>query len=261
MKKTLTFSLITAIAVIGLSLTSDQLADTYTVIKVDGSITYEKSGKNMNRGDKFESSEKLKFQTTVSRAAVISKLKGRFVLTPKQSNTSKSNLLPAMSNVSSRKGEILNLIDLKNYFAKNLLLLSKSEVKLKVKEYPMNEDNFFYLTYEVNGTTIPKKLGFMGDDVLLERDSIFRVDGQPIKIETSTEVKLYHRSAKDKKSVIISEFNIVAPNQVDLVEELKIVKSEGKPEDFRNNAIAYLAEFYGKIDKDELEAWMLAKEL
>ena len=58
----------------------------------------------------------------------------------------------------------------------------------------------------------------------------------------------------------VSQFNIVAPNQDDLVAELKIVQSEGK-EDFTDEARAYLTEFYGKIDSDELKTWMTDKGL
>lgn len=262
MKKILTFGLIAGLSVLCVSLTSDEIIDTYTVIKVDGSITYEKTGKNMSRGDKFASNEKIKFQTTESRAAVISKIKGRFVLTPKKSNTSKSNLLPAMSNVSSRKGEILNTIDLKNYFDDNVLLFSRSEVKVKVNEFPQDADNFFYLMFEHNGESIAKKLTFDGDDILLIKDSIFRVDGKPIQAtKTSTPVTLYHRSATTKKSTKINQFNLVAPNEDDVVAELEIVRSESKTDDFSSEARAYLMEFYGKIDADELNSWMKSNGL
>ncbi|MBL4705979.1 MAG: hypothetical protein JKY54_15750 [Flavobacteriales bacterium] len=262
MKNLLSGVLILGIALICLSLNSDEILDTYTVIKVDGAITYEKNGKNMNRGDKFASSERLKFKTTASRAAVISKLKGRFVLTPKKSGTSKSNLLPAMSNVSSRKGEILNSIDLKNYFSESILLFKKSEILVKVKEYPQDEQNFFYLMYNHNGESIAKKLSFNGDDVIMERDSIFKVDGVEIEFQTSTAVTLYHRNAATKQSVKINQFNLVVPNENDIVEELSIVKEEGfAKEQFSSSARAYLHEFYGKIDADELKLWLSSKSL
>jgi len=263
MKKLLSGALIIGIAIVCLSLSRDEaIIDTYTVIKIDGTISYEKNGKDMTRGDKFASSDKLKFKTTESRAAVISKLKGRFVLTPKKSSASASNLLPAMSNVSSRKGEILNMIDLKNYFSDNLLLFAKSEVLVKVKEYPLDKSNFFYLMYNHNGESIAKKLDFNGDDVILERDSIFRVDGAAVDFNTTTNVTLYHRNATSKQSVKINQFNLVAPSESDIVEELNIVKEEGsKKEEFSSSARAYLSEFYGKIDSDELKSWLSSKSL
>ncbi len=261
MKRTFTFGLLAIFSIIAISLTRDEFVDTYTVIKVDGAITYEKNGKDMTRGDKFAENEKLNFKTDASRAAVISKIKGRFVLTPKKSNTSRSNLLPAMSNISSRKGEILNSVDMKAYFNKNVLLLEKSEVKIMVKDYPQDEDNFFYLMFDHNGESVAKKLNFSGNDVILERDSIFRVDGKAIEVKTSTPVVLYHRNASEKKSIKISEFNLVAPNLKDLVAELKIVKEEDNDKDFLPDARAYLTEFYGKVDADELSMWLKSQRL
>ena len=86
--------------------------DSYKVIKVDGRIIFQTSGKDMHTGDQFASNEKLNFKSQDSRAAVISKQKGRFVLTPSTKSSSASKLLPAMNNVSSRAGALINAIDL-----------------------------------------------------------------------------------------------------------------------------------------------------
>ena len=256
MKKFIPNALIICFALISLGSTSEFPPDNYTVIKVEGSITYLKSGIKMNRGDHFSSNQKLQFKSANARAAVISKAKGRFVLTPKKSGPTKSNLLPAMSNISSRKGEILNTIDLHNYFKENLLLLEKSAVMVKVKEYPLSKDNFFYLTYEHNGESIAKKLEFEENDILLERASIFTVDGETIPVPTNIQVTLYHRDETKKESSKISNFNLVMPNEADLKEELKIIQSESKGDEFSSAAQAYLAQFYGKIDADELKVWL-----
>jgi hypothetical protein len=258
MKNIIPKVLIICLALISLGTSTELPPDKYTVIKVEGLITYLSTGIKMNRGDHFNSNQKLQFKGAGSRAAVISKSKGRFVLTPKKSGPTKSNLLPAMSNISSRKGEILNTIDLHNYFKDNLLLLGKSAVKVKVKEYPLTKDNFFYLTYQHNGESIAKKLEFEGNDILLERASIFTVDEQPIAVPASIQVTLYHRDETKKESAKISEFNLVLPSEEDLKEELKIIQSESKDDEFSSSAQAYLAQFYGKIDADELKIWLSA---
>ena len=56
----------------------------------------------MQRSDQFASNQKLKFNNSDSKAAVISKSMGQFVLAQKKTNSTKSNLIPAMSNISSR---------------------------------------------------------------------------------------------------------------------------------------------------------------
>ena len=64
------------------SVQSKKLAgtDKYKVIKVDGKIVFEQTREEMKKGDVILSGMALSFQTPQSRAAVISSLKGRFVL-------------------------------------------------------------------------------------------------------------------------------------------------------------------------------------
>ena len=136
----------------------------------------------MQRGDQFASNQKLKFNNSESKAAVISKSKGRFVLTQKKTNSTKSNLIPAMSNISSRgattnlsgandsvnlssaqnETQLSNSIDLQNYFTGNLLLLDSSSSIIQVKELPITDSSFFYVTYAHNGETIAKPLAMFG---------------------------------------------------------------------------------------------------
>ena len=95
--------------------------DTFKVIKVTGIITYKKSNKNMLQGDLFPENEQILFKTTESKAAIISTAKGRFILAPGSEKKAdvKANLLPASSNISSRSGAVINIIDLQNMFTGN----------------------------------------------------------------------------------------------------------------------------------------------
>jgi hypothetical protein len=54
--------------------------DNYKVIKVDGRIIFQRTKADMKSGDVFISGTVLDFTSPQSRAAVISSLKGRFVL-------------------------------------------------------------------------------------------------------------------------------------------------------------------------------------
>ncbi len=58
------------------------LADKYKVIKVNGQILFQYSKSEMKSGDFFVSGTPLSFATQQSRAAVVSKVKGRFVISP-----------------------------------------------------------------------------------------------------------------------------------------------------------------------------------
>src|ERR1700741_85923 len=124
--------------------------DTFKVIKVTGIITYKKSNKNMLQGDLFPENEQILFKTTESKAAIISTAKGRFILAPGSEKKAdvKANLLPASSNISSRSGAVINIIDLQNMFTGNYVVLGKSRIHINKDNFPQNESSFFYLRYQ-----------------------------------------------------------------------------------------------------------------
>jgi len=235
------------------------LLDNYKVIKVDGRIVFQTSGKDMHTGDQFVSNEKIKFVTEESRAAVISKQKGRFVLTPDAKSSSASNLLPAMNNVSSRAGALINAIDLKNHFSDNYLILGEMELKVGKDIYPMNKDNFFYLQYAYGEETVPKILNHHGDTLEFTPKDIFTIDGKEMDVPEKINVSLYYRDNINKKSVKVSNFNLVTPKKEQLIVELEVITGEldGKDSDkIKNEVTAYLVEFYGKPQKENLADWL-----
>jgi hypothetical protein len=136
--------------------------ESFKVIKVDGKIVYEKSGKNMVTGDLFASNEKLSFLTQESRAAVISPISGRYVLAPNPIAGAASNLLPAMSNVATRSGAINSTFDLKNHFQGDYLIMEEQLVAINIESFPLSDKTFFYFQYEIKGEKILKKLKTRG---------------------------------------------------------------------------------------------------
>lgn len=232
-------------------------ADTYKVIKVNGQILYVKTGSSMKMGDVFAPTTSLKFKTNESRAAIISKIKGRFILTSGSSGD-KSNLLPAMNNISSRAGALLNVIDLRNHFQGKYVVLNKMKLKIGEDAFPMDENHFFYLQFEYNGETIRKKLPVEEGKMVLSKKEIYKVDDQPITGEIS-EMTLYYRDSEKKTSTKISMFNPVFPDMSTLKDELNIIISEysDKEKDKKKSEItSYINEFYGKPDKDNLAEYL-----
>jgi hypothetical protein len=244
------------------TLTSETLpaADNFKVIKVDGKISFVKTGKAMLTGDQFLSDEKLSFATQDARAAVISKINGRFVLTPDAKGGTAVNLVPAMSNVDTRSGALVNALDLKNHFSERYLLLKELELKINKDVYPMNANNFFYLQYEYNGEKVAKKLDKFKEDVLeMTASYIFTIDGKAVAIPRETKVALYYRDDVNKKSNKINDFVLVVPNDSELVDEIKIILADlgnKTMEEKKAEISAYLYEFYGKPQKENLDDWL-----
>ncbi len=234
--------------------------DKYKVIKVNGQIQIKKTGKNLSQGDEFASNTALDFKTTESRAAVISSTKGRFVLTADNNNSKGSNLVPAMNSVATRSGAITNMIDLKNVFSDNYVIIEEVRMKIGKDAFPMiKEEKFFYVDYEYNGEVISKILKFSNDTLIMSKSDIFKIDGKAIENPYSIEIKLYYRNELKEESTPINTFYAVFPEKNALKQELKIILDEMAKKTEKQkleDVLSYINEFYGKPDKENVKSFL-----
>jgi len=224
----------------------------YKVLTVQGRIVFEQSGKDMQRGDLYVTGTPLDFTTAASRAAIINDVNGRFVIS---ASKGKLRILPAANNVSSRSGAILNIVDLKNHFSGRYLVIKRGEIQVGQEAFPMNETNFFYVTYIHDGESIPKKLRSEGDYLILDAAEIFMIDGVAIPV-SEKEMTLYYKSDKTLK---ISTFTPVFADTDQLKEEVGMLLETLQKETTLkkiDEITAYLNEFYGSPNKDNLATWL-----
>ena len=257
------FFTLAAIAVLGVTLLSNldkaksekvAAADEYKVIKVDGTIIFQTTKKNMVIGDIFVSGTGLDFSTPDSRAAVISKLKGRYVLSSAEKGQTK--ILPAANNISSRAGALINIIDLQNHFTGRYLVIDKAALEIGEEAFPQNDDAFFYLAYYHNDEQIRKKLSHEENSVILDKDEIFMIDERPIEV-SEKEMTLFYRNGGSSSK--ISTFTPVFPDTDELKLEVEIILEEFSDKDNPTKIkeiTAYLNEFYGKPQEDNLNGWL-----
>lgn len=260
MKKVLIGGFLMAIAVVTAFATSSEksekkdVSERYKVIHVKGKIIFKKTGTDMKRGDYYIAGTLLDFRTKDSRAAVIHKDKGRYVLSG--SSKGQVKVLPAANNISSRGGALINIIDLKNYFDGRICILDETKFQIGKESFPMNNSKFFYLSFEHNNEKINKRLSFENDFLTLSKKEIFKVDGEPIPVEEK-EMTLYYK--EDGKSKKISKFTPIFPEMVDLKDEISVLLNEienesvGKKQD---EVAAHLNEFYGKIGAMDVNMWL-----
>lgn len=237
--------------------------ETYKVIKVNGQILIRKSGKALSQGDEFLSNTLLDFKTNDSRAAVISPSKGRFVLTA-DNNTGKTNLVPGMSNISSRAGALINQIDLENHFKGNYVLLEQQKLRISKEAYPMHDKRFFFLQFNYQGNEINKKLNFVGDSLILDRSSIFSIDGKQVEVLAEMKCILKYRNSEINTNYPIGDFVLVSPELKDLKKEIEILLTNSpakKNSEKVDEVSGYLLEFYGNSDRDNLIEWMYSNQL
>ncbi|MBN2681675.1 MAG: hypothetical protein JXR58_04150 [Bacteroidales bacterium] len=235
----------------------------YKVIKVNGSITMKSSGKNLSTGTVFSDRENLLFGQPTAKAAVINPEKGRFVVTPENANdltNSKSNFIPGLSNISSRSGasSLRNIVDMKNYFSGNFMIFDSTTIVINSPDFPIDENNFFYCRYKYNDEDVNKKLEYLGDTVIIYKNELLSILGNPISSEDVTEMQLFYYQQNEKKSVLINSFNPVFAEK-SLKEEIQVIIDELSSKTFKEKydaIVSYLNEFYGKPDESNLKNWL-----
>jgi hypothetical protein len=233
--------------------------DEYSVIKVIGGIKHTKSNKSLYTGDKVLSNEKLTFEQNTSKAALISKEKGRFMLNSSPSGVVKEGLLPAMNNVSSRAGAMLNALDMEKHFSDKYLVLSGYEIEISPAAFPMDENHFFFLRYDYNGESISKRLPYKGNKLLIDAGEVLKIDGKSIGLKEGAKMELVYRSSADKTSQSVSVFEPVFADEKNLAMECKLIlkELEGQAaEAQKEQLLAYVSENYGKPNQQNWEIWL-----
>jgi hypothetical protein len=232
----------------------------YKVIKVNGSITLKSKGISLETGTIFSEQEELLFNTDGATAAVINSVKGRMILTGKKNDLSASgtNYLPAMYNISTRGLSSLSTVnDLRNHFSGQYVVLDRQAVVISHASFKMDLNSFFYIQYTYNGETINKKPAFSGDSLIIDKTSLFSIDGTPFPAPAETQVILFYKNGEE--IVFAGSFNLIFPEQALLKKEIKVILDEIKSKTGRekiNEINSYITEFYGKTDRRNLEIWL-----
>ena len=233
--------------------------DNFKVIKVNGTILLKAKGTSLETGTVFSEKEDLLFGTEDATAAVINSQRGRLILTNKNHDlsTASSNYLPPMYNISTRGGSLVNLLDLQNHFSGKYVVLGRQAIIMDEMNFPMNKDHFFFLRYFYKGEEINKKLDCSGDSLIIEKKSLFMVDGNPILSPDNTSIRLFYY--KGPESVLISEFDLIFPDIRQLEKEIQIILDEikNKPVNEKIGEInSFIEEFYGKVYQGNLLSWL-----
>lgn len=236
----------------------------YTIIKVIGTILMQKTGVALASGDVIFANDPVVFKTPEAKASVMSSEKGRMVLSADglvdKQITVKSSLIPPMSNIASRKGPILSISDVQNYFSGEYLLLNQANVKISKHIFPMNDSSFFFLTYMHNGQEVNKKLDFKDEILQIKRSELFQVDGKPIPYADRNKVKVGYYSGK--QSLLINEMELITPDTDAFYKEVELCikqnnKSEGKA--ILEDVVSFANEFYGKTDREQIKSLLTQK--
>lgn len=238
----------------------------YTVLSVKGEIILEKTGQPLREMDEICASDKLTFKSSDSKAAVLSSEQGRFVIKPDKNKTNdkltafvKSVLSQGTGTLSTR-GEVT----LENEFGESYFIIGTGRLHIDTKTYPMTESNFFYIKYKYGSEDVNKKLKFIKDTLLLDKESVYKVDEKEINPAKVQSVSLYYYEKDKNASTKIASFSLEFANENKLTGELKsyinLLKNAGKENDFIiQEVMLYLNDVYGNINYDNIKAWLFDK--
>jgi len=257
MKKNLLLILIVVLVALSLR------AQDFKVIHVNGNIVVESTQKSLVRGNAFKASEQFLYKSNNAKAVVVNtKIGKRYILKGDAGSTyRKVNLIPSMNNISSRGGALNNRLDLKNHFQGEYVILDALKAKINSQVFPMDDSHFFYIRYLYKGEQISKKLNYNKDTLIIDKESLLKVDGKPILNEDITDMELFYYSKDGENvtsSLISSSFYPVFPDNNNLKEEVEILIStlKNKDKDYVIEQIAgYISEVYGKPNKENIKSW------
>ncbi len=233
--------------------------DNFKVIKVNGTIVIKDKGVSLETGTVFSDREDLLFRTEDANAAVINPQKGRIILTSRSHDLSSasSNYLPSMYNISTRGGAADEQADLQNFFSGKCVIFEAERIVPDASVYPMDKDHFFFFRYVYKGEEINKKLDYSGDTLIIDKKTLYTVDGKPIPSPDNTLIKLFYRDGTE--SVFVSEFNLIFPDMKHLKDEVKVILDamNGHSSSQKITEVkGYINDEYGKIYQPELFSWM-----
>lgn len=204
------------------------IAQTYSVIHVIGKIYNSKTNQYLKAGIKLDENSKLKFETPDAKAAVLSSTKGRYIIQNASEESAQNNLFyalasvlsPARGKMSTRAGGINNQMDFNKKFGEGRTAWIGDVYKVSVSPiaYPIDENHFFYVSYEFNNETINKKITNRNDTLIFEKSDFYAVDEFPIDPRKTSNLVIYYYDVSKKVSSKITSIDFAIVGQDELIE-------------------------------------------
>ncbi|MBI5404363.1 MAG: hypothetical protein HY959_13320 [Ignavibacteriae bacterium] len=248
-------------------ITGNSFSQCYTVLSVKGEIISEKTGQPIKEMDEICATDKLKFSTKDSKAAVLSSDQGRFVVKVSGKNTNNeliafvnSVLFAGKERLSTKLMEFddeqMNLNLFKDEFGVSYFVINESRVYADTSVYKLNEINYFSLNYLYDGKEIEKKLKFEKNCLVIRKDVL--EDANPDSIEF---VSIYYNNIGKKESKKLASFKLFFLEEQILKELMSsftsILKKAGKENYYIVEQSQFLFnDLYGNVNYYDLSTYL-----
>ncbi|XCN71864.1 MAG: hypothetical protein Q3M24_16355 [Candidatus Electrothrix aestuarii] len=178
--------------------------------------------------------------------------------------------IPSQKIPATRDGILNNKIAVFNHFRattrkdthfKPYLVLGTSKIYISPEAYPLDEGSCFFIRYLYHGEKINKKIPSQNNFITITRDNLYRIDGNPVSGQGIEKVmQVYYYDSRKNKSILISDFQPVFPDEKKLIREVSVLisalKAAGRSSEILDEALSFLYEFYGTPYRDNVKDWL-----
>ena len=190
----------------------------YTVLSVKGEIILEKTGQPIKEMDEICSTDKLKFSSNESKAAVLSSEQGRYIIRP-TGKVKTDALFAFVSSVLVQGKERLStkgIESIESEFGDKYFVVGTNKVIVDLGEFPMNEKSFFSIKYIYEEKEFNIKLKFKKDTLFFDKGIYFNdeIISNQDKINS---VSLYYQVNSNSNK--ITSFNLIFADEEKLKTE------------------------------------------
>ena len=251
--------------------------DTYNVTRVNGNVSYVKSGKMIKPGDVLNPSDQVKFENFDAYVISINQKMARFVLKlnpPQTTNAKKNQVLTAtvkdIALVTKRRSLMAarfnpnekEITDLKSYFGadKFSIIGDSVDVALNAAKYPLSDNKFIVFHYKVNNNPVSKMIGYDQQTIKIEKDKILSTKAGPISGNEVPELAVYLYEKSSRTSEEITKLTLVFVDKETLINEFKTIlpilkRQKMNDEAIKKYLIEYYYDFYGATDSKTIDSF------
>ena len=238
--------------------------DCYIVLKVKGTIILESTGEKLVKDTKVCSLDEISFGSKDAVAILYNSSNGRFTLKPDKSSQSelsgviKTAVANALSTSRANADTRGDEYDIKKIIKDPFYVIGSNEFFPDPDDYPLNVKNYFFIKYDYSGKTITSRLNNTQNSFILDFNSVFNADDNPIDQSEVENVTLYYFNEKE---IPVKTFSLIFPDTTAVINELSPfiseLKASGKTnEEIVNEILYYMYDVYGAVSPENLRKWV-----
>ena len=216
--KKLTYLFLLAIMFVGFSAAQGQ--DNYYILAVKGKIYNQTTKKYLKSRTKIKATNKVVFKDKNAVAILFSRGKGRFKLRLKNKKSSselsifvnKTLFAQKQGAITRASTAINNVAGFAAHFKrrvggkkKYLILGDKLMLKVNPKVFENLGKGTPYIRYKYNGKDVNKALKYENNTLIIDKNELFKVDGESIQEEQATDFIISYYVASKEASVYLDE--------------------------------------------------------